>query len=77
VRQKSKKMKKLFFAGAILLGSMGMYACGGDGTTATEENESGNVIYQDTTVSELEVERTVVETDTMTNTETIDIDNNQ
>lgn len=68
-------MKKLFFAGAILLGSAGMYACSGDGSTATEQEE--NVIYQDTTVSEMEVDRTVVETDTTTETETIDVDNNQ
>ena len=60
-------MKKLFFACAILLGSMGMYACGGnEGTTETEQNES--VISEDTTVSEMEVERTVVETDTKNET---------
>lgn len=69
-------MKKLFFAAALLFGSVGMYSCGGtEDTTATEVD--GTVIDTDTTVSELEVERTVVETDTTTDSETIDIDNEQ
>ena len=68
-------MKKLFFACAILLGSVGMYACGdGSDTTGSETDANETVIDTDTTVSEVEVERTVIETDTVTETETIDTD---
>lgn len=66
-------MKKLFFASAVVLGSMSIYSCDGGGTTT----EEGTVIQSDTTVSELEVERTTMEVDTTmdTETETIDIEN--
>ncbi|RDV11976.1 hypothetical protein DXT99_22860 [Pontibacter diazotrophicus] len=66
-------MKKLFFASAVLLGSISLYSCDGGGTTT----EEGTVVQTDTTVSELEVERTTMEVDTTmdTETETIDIDN--
>jgi hypothetical protein len=69
-------MKKLLFAAALIFGTVGMYSCGGNDTTATEEVE-GTVIDTDTTVSELEVERTIIETDTTVNSETIDVDNVQ
>jgi len=69
-------MKKLFFAAALLFGTVGMYSCGGEegaDTTATEETE-GTVIDTDTTVSELEVEQTVIDTDTTTESETIEVE---
>ncbi|WP_162052627.1 hypothetical protein [Pontibacter pamirensis] len=59
-------MKKLFFASAVLLGSMSMYSCDGGGTTT----EEGTVVDTDTTVTELEVERTTMEVDTTMDTET-------
>lgn len=71
-------MKKQLFACAIVLGSLGLYSCGGDGAvTETEGNET--VIDTDTTVSELEVERTTREVDTTidTETETIELENDQ
>ncbi len=58
------------------MGSLSLYSCGGNeevGTTADDEM----VIDRDTAVSELEVERTVVETDTVTETETVDPGVNQ
>lgn len=67
-------MKKLLFAGAVLLGSMSLYSCGGEEGAVSTETE-GTVIDQDTVVSELEVERTVIETDTTTETETIETEN--
>lgn len=72
-------MKKLFFAAALLFGSVGMYSCGGEeaaDTTATEEVE-GVVIDTDTAVSEIEVERTVMEVDTTveTESETVEVEN--
>lgn len=57
-----------------MLGAMGLYSCGDQGTTTAEDEI---VVEQDTTVSELEVERTVIETDTVTETETIERDQNQ
>ncbi|WP_266205947.1 hypothetical protein [Pontibacter kalidii] len=68
-------MKKLLFAFAITFGSFGLYSCGGDGGVTNEEAD-GTVIDTDTTVSELEVERTVRDIDTTveTETETIDTD---
>ncbi len=65
-------MKKLFFAAALLFGTVGMYSCGGEDTTATDVE--GTVIDADTTVSEVEIERTVIEVDTTVDTETIDVD---
>ncbi|MCC9166628.1 hypothetical protein [Pontibacter harenae] len=68
-------MKKLFFACALTLGSLSLYSCGGNSDTTASDNE--NVIERDTTVSELEVQETVVQTDTTTQTETIDRETNQ
>ncbi|TPE46274.1 hypothetical protein [Pontibacter mangrovi] len=70
-------MKKLLFAFAITFGSLSMYSCGGnEGMTNGEAD--GTVIDTDTTVSELEVERTVQDIDTTveTETETIEPENN-
>ncbi|MFD2513310.1 hypothetical protein ACFSRY_05485 [Pontibacter locisalis] len=70
-------MKKLFFAAAVLFGSFGFYACGGDeGITETED---ATVIERDTTVSEIEVERTTMDIDTTidTESETIELENEQ
>jgi hypothetical protein len=67
-------MKKLILAGTIVLGSLSLYSCGNnDGGAGTED---GTVIDTDTTVSEVEVDKTVIDTDTTTDTETIDVDNN-
>lgn len=66
-------MKKLFFASAVVLGSISLSSCDGGGATT----EEGTVIETDTTVSELEVERTTMEVDTTmdTETETIELEN--
>lgn len=72
-------MKKLLVACILTVGSLGLYSCNGnDGMTDTD-NVEGTVIDTDTTVSELEVERTVREVDTTieTETETIETDQNQ
>ena len=68
-------MKKLFFASAVVLGSLGIYSCDGGGATA----EEGVVVDRDTTVSELEVERTTMDIDTSMNTETetIELENEE
>lgn len=66
-------MKKLFFAAALLFGTVGMYSCGGETDTTATEEVDGTVIDTDTTVSELEVEQTVIDTDTSTESETIDV----
>ena len=65
-------MKKLFFASAMVLGSLSIYSCDGGGATA----EEGTVIDRDTTVSEVEVERTTMDIDTTINreTETIELE---
>jgi hypothetical protein len=71
-------MKKQLFTCAIVLGSLGLYSCDGNGgVTETEGDET--VIDTDTTVSELEVERTTRDVDTtiQTETETIEMDNDQ
>lgn len=69
-------MKKLFFASALVLGSIGLYSCDSGGGATSEE---GTVIDTDTTVSELEVERTTMDIDTSMNTETetIELENEQ
>ncbi|GAB3537765.1 hypothetical protein GCM10027443_31330 [Pontibacter brevis] len=64
-------MKKLFFASAVVLGSMGMYSCDSGGGTTSDD---ATVVERDTTVSELEVERTTMDVDTTINTETETID---
>ncbi|WP_347157029.1 hypothetical protein [Pontibacter chitinilyticus] len=66
-------MKKLFFAGALVLGTLSIYSCDSNTGTATGDNEK--VIDADTTVSEVQVEKTTVDMDTSTTTETIDTDN--
>ncbi|WP_439882678.1 hypothetical protein ACSX1A_05805 [Pontibacter sp. MBLB2868] len=63
-------MKKLLFAGAIILGSMSFYACDGNNDTVTDEEVDGTVIDADTTVSEIEVEKTIRDIDTTVTTET-------
>lgn len=69
-------MKKIFLVGVFAFATLGLYSCGNqEGVTETDADET--VIERDTTVSELEVERTVVETDTVTETETIDTEENQ
>lgn len=62
-------MKKLLFAGAIILGSFSMYSCDNN-EGVTEEETDGTVIETDTTVSEIEVEKTVRDIDTTYETET-------
>ncbi|PRY14223.1 hypothetical protein CLV24_10433 [Pontibacter ummariensis] len=61
-------MKKIFFASALMLGSLSLYSCGGE----TEEGvaEDGVVVERDTAVSELEVERTIMDVDTTVETQT-------
>jgi hypothetical protein len=68
-------MKKIIFACAIAVGSMGLYSCGGNNGVTNEEGD-GTVIDTDTTVSEIEVEKTTRDIDTTidTETETIDTD---
>ncbi|MFD3002750.1 hypothetical protein ACFS7Z_20430 [Pontibacter toksunensis] len=68
-------MKKLFFVSAVVLGSIGLYSCDGGGATS----EEGTVVDRDTTVSELEVERTTMDIDTSMNTETetIELENEE
>lgn len=67
------KMKKLLFASAIVLGTVGFSACDSNKTeTTTDNNEM--VIDRDTTVSEVEVDRTVVEMDTTVETNTVDVE---
>ncbi|MCC9138335.1 hypothetical protein ACFSKU_21710 [Pontibacter silvestris] len=69
-------MKKLLLAGTVVLGSLSLYSCGGnEGASTTSDNEM--VIDQDTAVSEYEVDRTVVETDTTTESQTIEADSVQ
>ncbi|MBF9252898.1 hypothetical protein I2I11_06320 [Pontibacter sp. 172403-2] len=66
-------MKKLFFASALVLGSLSLYSCGNNDGAATEGTD-GTVIDSDTTVSELEVETTTRDIDTTYDTDTKDID---
>ena len=68
-------MKKLLFAGAVVLSSLSLYSCGGENAATTEDD--GTVIDSDTTVSEVEVEETVMDVDTTIETETDQIDVNE
>ena len=70
-------MKKLLFAGAVVLSSLTLYSCGGNEGVTNEGVEDGTVIDSDTTVSELEVETTVQDIDTTVETETETIDPNE
>ncbi len=60
-------MKKLFFIGAVVLGTYTFSACGGESKSGSDSEgtvvESDTVVETDTTVTE-----TVVETDTVTRT---------
>ena len=68
-------MKKVMYIGVIALGTLGMVACDSGTNTTTDSDE--RVIQTDTVATEYEVERTVIETDTTTETETIDRENRQ
>ncbi|WP_230407047.1 hypothetical protein [Pontibacter cellulosilyticus] len=69
-------MKKIFFAGAIVLGTMGMFACDNNNNEAVTEDE-GVVVDRDSVATEYEVTETVVEYDTTTRTKTVDVDEEQ
>lgn len=64
-------MKKLLVLGTIVLATLSLSSC--DNSAKTENNET--VIDTDTTA--YEVEETIVETDTVTQTETIETDTTQ
>jgi len=68
-------MKKIFFAGVVLLGSLSLGACERtDKTTSLEANEEDNkvVVDRDSVATEYEVTETVVEYDTTTRTKTVE-----
>ncbi len=65
-------MKKLFFVGAVVFGTLSLSSCDNQGRTGTDADET--VVRSDTVVSEYEVQETIVETDTNTRTESIDRD---
>jgi hypothetical protein len=65
-------MKKLFFVGAVVFGTLSLSSCDNQGRTGTDSDET--VVRSDTVVSEYEVQETIIETDTSTRTETIDRD---
>lgn len=67
-------MKKLIYAALFVLGTLGFSACDSSTTSTTESDE--RVIDRDTVGTEVEVEETVVETDTTTRTETRETDKN-
>ncbi|MBC5992267.1 hypothetical protein H8S84_05395 [Pontibacter sp. SD6] len=76
VELKNNTMKKIFFAGAIVLGTMGMFACDNNNNEAVTEDE-GVVVDRDSVATEYEVTETVVEYDTTTRTKTVDVDEEQ
>lgn len=65
-------MKKILVAGAVVLGTMGMFACDNNNETVTEDE--GVVVDRDSVATEYEVTETVVEYDTTTRTKTVDAD---
>jgi hypothetical protein len=64
-------MKKLMYSALFVLGTLSFSACDSS-TTANEADE--RVIDRDTVSTEVEVQETVVETDTSTRTEKVETD---
>ncbi|MEJ8802799.1 hypothetical protein [Pontibacter sp. H249] len=64
-------MKKILFAGIIIVGSTSLFACERTNTEGTTEDE-GVVVDRDSVATEYEVTETVVEYDTTTRTKTVD-----
>lgn len=67
-------MKKIFFAGVVLVGSLGLGACERTEKTTSLEAEEDNkvVVDRDSVATEYEVTETVVEYDTTTRTKTVE-----
>lgn len=64
-------MKKIMYAGVIMLGVISMAACDQtDRRSGTTEHE-GKVVDRDTVATEYEVKETVVDYDTTTHTKTV------
>jgi len=63
-------MKKLVYAGAVVLGTLSLMACEQTNRTGTTEKE-GVVVDRDSVPTEYEVTETVVEYDTTKHTKTV------
>jgi uncharacterized lipoprotein NlpE involved in copper resistance len=74
VELKEQTMKKLIYAGAVVLGSLSLLACERTNDTTSLEAEEDNkvVVDRDSVATEYEVTETVVEYDTTTRTKTVD-----
>jgi uncharacterized protein YcfL len=65
-------MKKIFYTGVIMLGTLSLVAC--DNNARTNTTDSERVVARDSVATEYEVTETVVDYDTTTNTRSVDVD---
>lgn len=66
-------MKKIIVAGALVLGTLGMFACERQKENTTDkEGEESVVVDRDSVATEYEVTETVVDYDTTTRTKTVE-----
>jgi uncharacterized protein YcfL len=65
-------MKKLIYAAMFVLGTLSFSACDSSTNTTTEADEK--VIDRDTISTEVEVQETIIETDTSTRTRSVETD---
>ena len=65
-------MKKLMYTAMFVLGTLSFSACDSSSTSTTGGDEK--VVDRDTVSQEVEVQETVVETDTTTKTRTVEAD---
>ncbi|WP_242929225.1 hypothetical protein [Pontibacter vulgaris] len=70
-------MKKIMYAGVIMLGSLSLFACDRTDKTTDSEADADDksvVVDRDSVATEYEVTETVVEYDTTKKTKTVDAD---
>jgi hypothetical protein len=73
VKLNYEKMKKIIAAGALVLGTLSMFACERQNENTTDkEGEESVVVDRDSVATEYEVTETVVDYDTTTRTKTVD-----